>query len=268
MQVQVSFVEGIQGAWLDYEPEFRLPSTEYPEDVMKVVKSITLPDGMTGLRILTSTEVWTFNLHPTHGYVPRLIVDGGEVRELWPTNEDLGGQWLVQHILPDGNILMMCYVEPAPVFEMGDPDVQNRRKVTVPGGFMAYVPTTVRQWNWYAKAMGKPLKPTVAQDKAGNPYNTQEHPVTEVSYWDACEFAKWAGLAIPTEEQWEHAARGNDSRRYPWGNQAPTDEVCHSSIGSIKEHTDNVFNRPKGASPYGCLDMSGNVWEWTATIHK
>lgn len=263
MQVQVCYVEKGTGGWLDMDPDFQLPSTEYPDDIMSVVEQLEIPAGMTGLRILTSTEVWTFQVHPTYGAVPRLEMDAGEVREVWPTNKELGGTWVVQHVLPDGHLLPLCYVEPAPAFLMGDAESQNRRKVNVPGGFMAQTPTTVRQWNWFAAATGKPKKaPTVAGA------NVNDHPVTEVSYWDACEFAKWAGVMIPTEDQWEHAARGNDGRKFPWGNDAPTDEVCHSSVTTQKSSTDNVFNRPKGASPYGCLDMSGNVWEWTSTVHK
>jgi hypothetical protein len=268
MQVQVCFVEGGKGAWLDLEPGFRLPTTDYPDDVMRVVQQITLPDGMTGLRVLTSTEVWTFQVHPTYGVVPRLELDAGEVREAWPTNSDLGGQWVVQHVLPDGNLLPMCYVEPAPAFVMGDAEAQNRRKVNVPGGFMALTPTTVRQWNWYAAAMGKPPKSVMHTEKGGASVDLNDHPVTEVSYWDACEFAQWAGVGIPTEEQWEHAARGNDGRKFPWGNEPPTQETCHSSVQVQQSRPDSVFNRPKGASPYGCLDMSGNVWEWTSTVHK
>jgi formylglycine-generating enzyme required for sulfatase activity len=143
----------------------------------------------------------------------------------------------------------------------------NKRKVNLPGGYMALTPTTVRQWNWYCADTGKTPKATTVALKGFN-YGLLDHPVTEVSYWEACDFAKWAGVGLPSEEQWEHAARGNDGRKFPWGNDAPTDELCHSSVNVQKDRTDTVFNRPKGASPYGCLDMSGNVWEWTSTVHK
>lgn len=268
MQIQVCFVEGNTGAWLDYDPSFRLPLTEYPDDVLGVSKLVNIPDGMTGMRILTSNETWTFQIHPTYGLVPRLQRDAGAVCEIWPTNAELGGQWTIQHVLPDGNLLPMVYVEPAPGFLMGDVNDQNRRRVNVPGGFMALTPATIRQWNWYAKATGKTQKPVLSRTIKGDPIDLNDHPVVEVSYWDACAFAQWAGVGIPTEEQWEHAARGNDSRKFPWGNEPPTQELCHSSIQVQQTTTDNVFNRPKGASPYGCLDMSGNVWEWTSTVHK
>jgi Sulfatase-modifying factor enzyme 1 len=274
VQIQVCYAEGGRGQWLDFEPRDPLPSTEWPDDVMNVVGAIHLPDGITGLRVLTSKEVWTFHTHPTWGIVPRLINDAGEVGEIWPSLRELGGPWVIEHVLPDGHTMPMCYVEPAINFEMGDSESANRRKVTVPGGFMALTPTTVRQWNWFAAATGKAFKHGTVVDKTGSTLDLSDHPVTEVSYWDAVEFARWAGVGLPSEEEWEHAARGNDGRKFPWGNEEPTDDLCWSSIHTQKERTAPCLNpdgspaRPKGASPYGLLDMSGNVWEWTSTVHK
>ncbi len=277
MEVQVCYAENGRGQWLDIETGFGLPTSEYPDEVMGVANKLAgkLPEGITGLRILTSKEVWSFHVHPTWGMVPRLVDDGGEVREVWPTLAQLGGKpWVVQHVLPDGHTLPMCYVEPASGFTMGDEESSTRRKVDVPGGFMAQTPTTVRQWNWFAAATGKAYKPGSVVDKTGSTLDLNDHPVTEVSYWDAVEFAKWAGVGLPTEEEWEHAARGNDGRKFPWGNDTPTDDLCWSSIHTQKERTAPCLNpdgsptRPKGASPYGLLDMSGNVWEWTSTVHK
>jgi formylglycine-generating enzyme required for sulfatase activity len=277
MEIQGCFVEGFRGQWLDLEPDFRLPVGDHPDEVMSVIHQIqnAIPNGITGLRVLTEKEVWTFHLHPSYGTVPRLVDDAGDVREVWPTLTELGGKpWVVHHVLPDGNTLPMCYVPPAVSFEMGDDESQTRQKVAVPGGFMAMTPTTVRQWNWFAAATGKDLKPVTVTENSGATVDLNDHPVTEVSYWDSCEFARWAGVGLPTEEEWERAARGDDSRKYPWGNETPTDELCWGSITTQKERTAPCLNpdgtpaRPKGASPYGLLDMSGNVWEWTSTVHK
>ena len=196
MRLQMCFVDTAaqQASWLDFEPDERLPSTEHPDDILRVVSETVLPEGMVGLRVLTTKEVWTFQWHPTYGCVPRLRDDAGELLEVWPSNKEVGGTWEIQHVLPDGHVLPMMYVEPATAFTMGDDESPSRKKVMVPGGFMAKTPTTVRQWNYFAAAMGKTLKAVTVVDKAGKTVDLLDHPVVEVSYWDACEFADWAEI--------------------------------------------------------------------------
>jgi formylglycine-generating enzyme required for sulfatase activity len=86
------------------------------------------------------------------------------------------------------------------------------------------------------------------------------HPIVNVSWNDAVAYAKWAEVSLPTEAQWEKAARGTDGRIYPWGNE--WDVAKYLNDNNSKVGTKSVGSIPAGASPYGCQDMAGNVWEF------
>jgi len=104
--------------------------------------------------------------------------------------------------------------------------------------------------------------------------STDDHPVVQVSWEDAMAYAEWVGGTLPTEAQWEKAARGTDVRKYPWGDEFNGtylnygDSLCPVKRWRDVEYNDGYsFTSPvgiysKGASPYGVLDMAGNVWEW------
>jgi sulfatase modifying factor 1 len=86
-----------------------------------------------------------------------------------------------------------------------------------------------------------------------------DHPVTHVSYLDCLEYCRWSGTRLPTEAEWEKAARGTDGRNYPWGNTPPTSQSCNHTmhVGD----TTPVGRYPDAAGVYGAEDMVGNVWE-------
>lgn len=101
----------------------------------------------------------------------------------------------------------------------------------------------------------------------------QNHPVTQVNWDDAMAFCDWAsdgtGMAVrlPTEAEWEKAARGEDARIYTWGNQLPNSNLANYDM-KIGDTTPVGTYSPSGDSPYGCQDMLGNVWEWTLSLHN
>jgi formylglycine-generating enzyme required for sulfatase activity len=89
-----------------------------------------------------------------------------------------------------------------------------------------------------------------------------EHPVVGLSWEEAYAYCQWAGLALPSEAQWEAAARGLDQRHFPWGKEPPTARLAN--FGGVLGGTSPVGAYPAGAGPYGTLDQAGNVWEWCA----
>lgn len=121
--------------------------------------------------------------------------------------------------------------------------------------------TLVTNWQYqmFVEAKGQ-YRPRHWEGRRVHPAR-MNHPVVNVSWNDAQAFCEWAGVFLPTEQQWEKAALGTDSRKYPWGNEEPTDKLCNFNR-NVGDTTPVGKYSPQGDSPYGVADMAGNVWEW------
>ena len=133
--------------------------------------------------------------------------------------------------------------------------------VTVSPFFIARTEVTNQEYQRFVTETGR--KAPTHWPNGKFPANEANLPVVNVSWDDANDFAKWAGKRLPTEAEWEFAARGAESRLYPWGNawNPASANAGRENGGRISE----VGRFTAGASPFGVLDMCGNVWEWTSS---
>ncbi|MBT8193156.1 MAG: formylglycine-generating enzyme family protein [Acidimicrobiia bacterium] len=169
-----------------------------------------------------------------------------------------------------------------------------QRQETLPDYYLDVVPVTHNDFaRFLAEHADHP--PPVVNEPWAQPYSWDEqsrrppelllnHPVVMVSWEDAQAHSRWVGKVLPSEEQWEKGARGEDGRRFPWGNAWESERLnCAErltghEISKVRQwqewwaaneatvhqavNTTGVGQYPAGASPYGLLDMGGNVWEW------
>jgi sulfatase modifying factor 1 len=150
----------------------------------------------------------------------------------------------------------MVYI-PAGVFTMGSNDYNVSHTVYLDAYEIGKYEVTVGQYRKFCTATGRAMP-----DAPGWGWK-ENHPIVMVSWQDAADYALWAGGRLPTEAEWEKAARGTDGRKYSWGNDWDSSK-CANSVGTGLNSTQPVGSYPAGASPYGCMDMTGNVWEWCA----
>lgn len=180
-----------------------------------------------------------------------LEIDLGVIPEIPqpPSKADAGEKWKDERTLVD-----YIYIPEGP-FQYG----QEKEIRTTPGFWIAETPTTVAQYKLFCKETTTPLPQEPSWGWAGK----EDHPIVYVNWMDSRKYARWAGGDLPRELMWEKAARGTDGRIYPWG-----DDWDASKCQCNAQSTSSVYAHPEGASPYGVLDMSGNVWEWCLDAYQ
>lgn len=159
---------------------------------------------------------------------------------------------------------------------------EDKVTITIPAFWIDIYPITNHKYKEFCDAVGKPWPShwsnrvvvekksflrtkRVVSDSAGFPEELSNHPVVNVRWDDAVEFAEWAGKRLPTQQEWEKAARGENGSLYPWGDEFNKDACNHNEIVG---GTTPVGYYKEFGSPYGCHDMSGNVLEWTSSDYE
>ncbi|MCW1968165.1 MAG: bifunctional serine/threonine-protein kinase/formylglycine-generating enzyme family protein [Anaerolineae bacterium] len=175
-------------------------------------------------------------------------------------------------VLPANTIAGLAWVRiPAGGFIMGSDDKgedeKPQHRANLPEYSISKTPVTVAQFAAFVKATSYPADPNALRS------NKDNDPVNYVSWDDAQAFCKWLSgvsgrkVRLPNEAEWEKAARGTDGRTFPWGEAAATSDYANY-LGGIDDTTPVGKYSPRGDSPYGCVDMAGNVLEWTSSLYK
>lgn len=137
---------------------------------------------------------------------------------------------------------------------------------------IAKYPITVSQYMQFVE-FAHHTPPQLWGEAAYAPFFEATTPIIGVSWDDSLVFCRWLSektnvqITLPTEQQWQRAAQGDDGRVYPWGNTFDA-ACCNSSIAGTSNRTLPVTQYAQGISPYGVMDMIGNVWEWTLSTYQ
>ncbi|HEY46829.1 MAG TPA: formylglycine-generating enzyme family protein [Anaerolineae bacterium] len=139
---------------------------------------------------------------------------------------------------------------------------ERKEKRELPEFWIARAPVTNAEYAQFVIATE--YEPPNHWEAGIPPDEILDHPVTQVSCYEAVAYAEWVGKRLPTEEEWEKAARGIEGWAYPWGEWE--EGRCNMKEVGVGTTTPVGQYSPEGDSPYGCVDMAGNVFEWTASM--
>jgi len=189
-------------------------------------------------------------------------------------------QWLVEHPV-DGSLLLLV---PGGKFLAGGPGSDEGGgkpfAVELPAYHLGITPVTNAQYARFLTERAprkSALEKWILLDsgcfvrKSGSGYEAYgdkaDHPVVQVSWFGAEAYCRWAGLRLPSELEWEKAARGVDGREYPWGNEWDASK-CRNGQNRSSETTCSVWSYPECCSVWGHYQMAGNVWEWCSDVYE
>ncbi len=141
-----------------------------------------------------------------------------------------------------------------------------KHKVNLPTFYIDKFEVTNEEYKKFVDAT-KHAPPEEGWEDGNYPSKAGKKPVVFINWNDAKAFCEWKGKRLPTEAEWEKAARGNDGRLFPWGKRYKRKKYANTNK-ERKRGTTNVGSFKQGVSPSGCFDMAGNVWEWTASFYK
>lgn len=189
-------------------------------------------------------------LSPTPSPVVAIGKDGKEM-VLVPAGEFLMGS---------SDLELEVFLRTHPSWKLEWLDIeQPQHRVTLDDFYIDKTEVTNAEYKRFVDATGHP--PPRHWENGEIPAGQENYPVVNVHLPDDAQaYAAWAGKRVPTEAEWEKAARGTDGRIYPWGNDWDPEKA--NVLGSKYNGPAPVGSYPEGASPYGALDMAGNVWEW------
>ena len=172
-------------------------------------------------------------------------------------NQDRAGETAEMVRIPAGTFIM------GDTHGDGEDDERPAGRLTLPAFWIDRTEVTNAQFSRFVQTGGYRPQGEWQEAAAGK----DPHPVVYVTWQDALAYCRRAGMRLPTEAEWEYAARGADGRKYPWGDQWD-DGRARFSGNRGNQTTAPVGSYPMGASPFGVLDMAGNVWEWMSSLYR
>jgi formylglycine-generating enzyme required for sulfatase activity len=216
-------------------------------------------------RIALNKKIQTENKNPLQNYPDFVRIKNSNAEKVYENDK---GFWEAEYEYG----IIMIYI-PSGEFQMGSDHGKDNEKplrsVYLDGYWIGKYEVTFDQYDQYCDEVG-----IVKPDDEG--WGRDIYPVINISWLDAMAYCRWLSdkighnFKLPTESQWEKAARGTDGRMYPWGDSFPSDDKANFNDRSANfvKHTTPIGSYPEGSSPYGVLDMAGNVYEWCLDWHS